>query len=271
MENKNMFYYTNTEKNDDSKLTKGPLNKQAIVFLIGWLGINVIAYLVSFITSLFVEIPNPEIDKEAYNLVISKITGPMQFITYFITLVALLSVLGLPLLKRIFKDFTKLEKIGKGIVYGFIIIGVSMFYGMIAQKLFPNLTDNENEQAVTSMINSYPVLSAILSIIFAPICEEITYRFGLFGLGNRKSKYLGFFLSSVVFALIHANFFVDSVEKLLIELVNLPIYMLSGFILSYAFYKEESLVTSMTAHAVNNLIAFCSSLLIPAGVALHVF
>ena len=44
MENKNMFYYTNTEKNDDNKLTKGPLNKQAIVFLIGWLGINVIAY-----------------------------------------------------------------------------------------------------------------------------------------------------------------------------------------------------------------------------------
>lgn len=271
MENKNFYSYTNTENKQEIDLTKGPLNTQIIVFCIGWLGINVIAYLVSLLTSLFVTIPDPELNKEAYDLVISQITGPVQFITYFITAVSLLSVLGLPLLKRIFKDFTKLEKIGRGVVYGLVIIGVSMIYGIIAQLLFPGLTDNENEQAVTSMINTYPVLSAILSIIFAPICEEITYRFGLFGLGNRKNKFLGFFLSSVIFALIHANFFVDSVDKLLIELVNLPIYMLSGFILSYAFYKEESLATSMTAHAVNNLIAFCSSFLVPAGVALHVF
>ena len=143
-------------------------------------------------------------------------------------------------------------------------------YNLIIQSFYPNLTENENQKAIESMISIYPVLSGIMIVVLAPVLEEITYRFGLFGIGYHKNKCIGFILSSLVFGLIHTNFFGVTEELLIIELLNFPSYVISGFILSYAFYKENSLVPSMTAHAINNLFAFLSSLT-ATGLVMYVF
>ncbi|MBP5694703.1 MAG: CPBP family intramembrane metalloprotease, partial [Bacilli bacterium] len=99
----------------------------------------------------------------------------------------------------------------------------------------------------------YPITCLFIFGLIGPICEEITYRVGLFSLLKRKNRALAYLVTIAVFALIHFNFSNDP-ATLLNEIINLPYYMFAAFAFSFAFDKF-GFAASATAHISNNLIS----------------
>lgn len=224
---------------------------QLLYFIIGYLGISIVAIIFSLALSLFKDMVSIEV-LDAIHLCI----------TYGAS-VALLIFIG-SLFSPFLKYLILCIKDKKGIIEGVIIavcaFTASYIYSLSSQWIFGNYGSNDNQSSLQITFEAMPVLSFFSIVIFAPICEELTYRFGLFGLISRKSKKLAWIITILFFALIHFNFDhvlvffqTGSFDGLKVELINLPAYLIGAAFLTYAYYREENIVTSITAHAVYNL------------------
>lgn len=263
-ENKNYgdFFVKNNQPeenktiNDDNESITISKVKQIAVILVGWLGLQLFASVIVLIATLIIgDVTSlPEND-------LVKLDGYINIASYAVITIALLAILGLPVIKKLIKQFTNLEKVGKGFMYGGILLGTSIAYNMIIMLIFPDFGgSNDNQNAVDSLITQMPVLSFFMVVIFAPLVEEITYRLGLTGIFKNKNKIVALIISSVIFGLIHFNFMSEDMKT---ELIALPSYIISGVVLGLAYLNEDSLATSITAHLTNNLIAFLTTF-IPA-------
>ena len=63
----------------------------------------------------------------------------------------------------------------------------------------PYYGSNDNQETITQSVGSNPVLMFFSVAIFAPICEELTYRIGLVDSIGHKKRWLGVLLSSLIF------------------------------------------------------------------------
>ena len=138
-----------------------------------------------------------------------------------------------------------------GIGYALTIVIVSMIVGAII-SIFHTPADNNNQAAAVAVAKNYPIIAFFLLGFLGPICEELTYRVGLYSFFRRINKYLAFGVTIVVFALIHFDF---GATDIINELWSLPSYLISGFILTLA-YEHRGPACSMTAHVLYNIFAF---------------
>ena len=163
-------------------------------------------------------------------------------------------------LKDIIKQYTKIKNVLTGILYGFGLIAgsiiVSLVVSNIAALLGVSIESNENQQSIEASALSMPVLTALMTVIFAPVTEELGYRFGIFGGIHKYNRYAAYIVTSIIFALIHFNLNNNIVN----ELLNLPTYIFAGFWLCFAYEKSGSIVTSITAHMTNNLVSLIITL-----------
>lgn len=142
-----------------------------------------------------------------------------------------------------------------GILLGFAAIGISELYGLFVNAIAPELGLNKNEEVVENIIGLYPVLSIIFIGILGPICEEFTYRLGMFSLLNRINRVLAYIVASFVFASAHFSItwlFEGDMNGLLVELLNFPSYLIAGVILTFS-YDMLGLQGSCMAHITNNI------------------
>ena len=146
-----------------------------------------------------------------------------------------------------------------GIVYAITIVVVSMMLSSLI-SIFHTAEDNTNQEVAISIAKNYPIFALFILGFLGPICEELTYRVGLYSFFRRINKYLAFGITIVVFALIHFDFGAFGTEKIVEELWALPSYLVSGFILTLA-YEHRGPACSMTAHVIYNLFAFSLMLL----------
>ncbi len=209
--------------------------KKIYLFLMGLGGL----YLISFIASLILLLL---MSKEEASLV-------ANFVVYAVLFVALISVviIDFPKFKHEFKNW---KPYVAGIVCTVAIVAFEMLYTNIV-NLFYEYGVNDNETAVRSIVEVYPIASIFILGIVGPICEELTYRVGLFGLVKKANVALAFVVTTLVFAFIHFNFLSKNIWD---ELVNLPCYLFSGVAFTFVYYKF-GFVGSMTAHVANNLYA----------------
>ncbi len=126
---------------------------------------------------------------------------------------------------------------------------------------------NANETAVRNVVISSPFMSLIVFGIIGPICEELTYRVGIFSFFRRIHIVLAYFLSIVFFAFIHfdhgsvfAYFLHMNDEKsylyfcdMIVELLNLPMYMFAGAVFTFLYHKF-GFAGSFVCHATNNML-----------------
>lgn len=140
-----------------------------------------------------------------------------------------------------------------------IVITFAYNFFMLLLQIDPN-GGNANQNIVLDMIHANPVLSFFSMIILAPILEEITYRYFLYGGIAKYSRKWAIVISGFVFMCVHAtaSFSMDNVD-IVRELLLLPPYMFSGMILAYAYDKTGNLTTSTAIHSLNNLISFIVS------------
>ena len=178
------------------------------------------------------------------------------FFSYILMFGGLLTI---PLVTRretFLKKFTRPADYAFGAAYAGFVVLAGMVIGMIVSIFHGNET-NSNQTAADTMINVYPLIAGFMLILFGPVCEEMTYRVGLYSFLRRINKYLAFAVTCVVFTLIHIDF--DATD-IVTELWSIPSYLVCGFILTLA-YEHRGPACSITAHMLYNLTAFLAILM----------
>ena len=173
----------------------------------------------------------------------------IMLFTYLLMLAALLTISFSSRPSLFVKKFKRPFDYLFGLGYAGAIIVVSIIINIIVGLFYQET--NSNQATAESMIINYPIFAIILVCFLGPVCEELTYRVGLYSFLRRINKVLAIILTTVVFALIHFDFMATD---LIAELWSLPSYLACGLILSLA-YEHRGPACSITAHMAYNITA----------------
>lgn len=165
------------------------------------------------------------------------------FTTNFITVIIFLLLMRTNklFLKNVFNG--KTSSFGKSVLWGFIgfflVMGAQILGAIIEQSIGIE-PGSENTELVSDIAKVAPIM--ILPIaLFAPILEEIVFRRAIFGGVYRKSNFwIAAIVSAAIFAVVHNDF------------EHIIIYLFSGLVFSYLYYRTKRLMTSMIAHLLLN-------------------
>ena len=249
--------------------TGSPL-RNLFLFLMGLAGFQILGFLVSYFVQVdFVRnymAANPGADTEALSEAWVEHYKANPGIGLFINGVAYILVLACLLLilwsgiKELGKSFTKLKNVGYGALGGLGVLAASIVIGMIVHIIRPDTTANENQSGLVLMSKNYMVFALIIFGLVGPICEELTYRVGLYSFTKRWNRTAAYIITPIVFGLIHFNWESLTIggNTLVNELCNLPDYIVAGVLFSY-YYEKGGFACSATAHVVNNLVALSIS------------
>ncbi|HHT67244.1 MAG TPA: CPBP family intramembrane metalloprotease [Erysipelotrichaceae bacterium] len=177
--------------------------------------------------------------------------------TYLLMLVGLFAIPFFTRRQLFLSKYKKVLDYIYGIGYAVTLVCVGSIVNGLISLFYQVPSDNANQEAAITIAKNYPIIAFLILGVIGPICEEFTYRIGLYSLLRRISKYLAIILTSVIFALIHFDF---ASENMIVELVALPSYVISGLILNIA-YEHRGPACSMTAHVLYNIFAFVLILL----------
>lgn len=126
---------------------------------------------------------------------------------------------------------------------GAILMGLS---NLILQKL-TNTEMSGNQAGIVKLMESYPVYIAFLSVIYAPIVEEIIFRKTIRNIFKDDLAFV--IISGVIFGVIHISDYTSIKEILL----GIP-YIIMGLDFSYIYYKTRNIFITMSFHALHNLL-----------------
>ena len=172
--------------NDSRKeLIFAPFRTKIICFLVGFLGLEIVSILLSFILNTTGVISQEKIEIMSVSE-INEINAYFQLATYSIGFLLLLSVLGPALIKKIANQFTRAKLISNVATFFAVLLLFNYVCSIIPQIIGAH--NNSNQTAIDNIILVKPFVSFIAIVLIGPIVEEITYRFGLFG-----SLYLCYF------------------------------------------------------------------------------
>ncbi len=166
--------------------------------------------------------------------------------------------------------------IGIGLMYAGIYTS-SILISIITFIFGLQAGESDNQATIEAIMTSNAlncVLMCIMTVICAPILEEIVFRRCLFGVFKKKT-FVTVILSAVIFASIHTVpaclAMIPEVisgdipfESLFLEAIYILNYMGQAFALSFVYYKTEgNLIPCILIHVVNNFIATIGILLLP--------
>ncbi len=150
-------------------------------------------------------------------------------------------------IKRDWKSLLFYIFIGVGMIFAASIL-VSIIYGLID---FNETSDNQDAWNTLIDSGTFGVVATILSsIVFAPIVEEIVFRYAGFGvlkIAFRDFKYLPLLqivITSLAFGLVHV--LSDNILQILF-------YSGLGAVLGYIYYKSKNIFVPITIHLLWNL------------------
>ena len=171
------------------------------------------------------------------------------FFTYLMMLGALLTIVFATRRRTFFEKFTRRSDYLFGLAYAGAIFATELIIGTIVNFFYQGTSDNQ--EVAVNLIKNYPIFATLIICLIGPICEELTYRVGLYTFFRRVNKYLAFVVAAIVFALIHFDF---ASKDIVGELWSLPSYLSCGLILAIA-YEHRGPACSITAHIVYNTAA----------------
>lgn len=217
-----------------------PLWKRGVLLAMGLLGLNAVALIV---TLMLFKMPEPDR------------SGAINLITYSILFLGMMGFAFVDIPKHI-KKFKGWKPYVFGLCFAIGIVLFDIAYSNFVNLFYP-INTSSNEANVRSVISLYPISSVFILGIIGPLCEELAYRVGLFGLLRKVHRALAYSVTGLVFGLIHFNFMAPD---LINELIFLPTYIMPGLILSLA-YDLFGLPCSWFAHSLNNLFAIITNII----------
>lgn len=153
-----------------------------------------------------------------------------------------------------FKD-NILENIDIGFKYWIIGLIIMMASNYIIRFVFHGQGAN-NEQAVQTMLKSFPLLMLIDGGLIAPFTEEITFRKTIKDIF--KNKWIFVFLSFLLFGGAHV---IIGAKTWLDYLYIIP-YGSLGAALALSYYESDTIFTPLFTHMMHNTILMLLSILI---------
>ncbi len=184
--------------------------------------------------------------------------------------------------RKTWKTFLEGFKDKKTYIYAalgvILIFAIDEIFGLIYSTFAKDIYgSNSNQVTINTMATAYPALTFFPVVIFAPFVEELAYRVGLVDTIGHKEKntWLGILVGSLIFAAIHFSFStllqyqsyasyygtnatetIAVWKELMNELLNFPVYFLSGSVLALVYCKSGHITSSMLCHLSNNLLSF---------------
>lgn len=206
------------------------------LFLTGWLGLKLLVEIISRILRDMVL--NGSLPASEANMV-------LNYAVYGSLFVIMMGIVAI-YLPKLCKSFTKPDFLWGIIVY-VVVFGFDIVWGNISRAI--GATINENQDAINNIAKINVPLSILFLGILGPICEELTYRVGLFNFTRRVNRILGYVLSAAIFGLIHIHDYAS-----LNEWLSYPSYLFAGLAFAFA-YEKWGFGASTLAHVTNNVLS----------------
>jgi hypothetical protein len=156
-----------------------------------------------------------------------------------------------------------LKKVGVETVIGYGIMLLASIGAQFVTQAIGYVFDyaqpvSLNQQAIErSLLSSTGVLMIIVTVLFAPVIEELIFRKAMFRFF--KNQWAAMIISSLIFGLIH----VASETNFMAFFTNLITYSASGFALGYIYIRNKHNVWSVIlVHAVSNAVSIVAILLL---------
>ena len=131
--------------------------KRIIVFLLGFAGLQIFAValqLLNFFYYIFLTFDlNLFINKVNFSLNSSVI---INYSMYVIAFLIMIIIIGNNNIQEIIAKFKDNKNIKEGFIFGVLILCSTMFYNIIIQNIIPNISENQNEDSVRSIITLNP-------------------------------------------------------------------------------------------------------------------
>lgn len=174
-------------------------------------------------------------------------------------LLLLLIPLGFLLITRVnVKDYVKLNFKPKLILLGagfaILLLFINALSVLLLTMAFGTSQVVEEANRLLLELSESPegLIAIVASLSLAGICEEFLFRGFLQNSLSRRFKFIpAVIVSSVVFGLFHFD----------PQLVYIISTVIAGLILGYIYHRWQSLVVSMTAHSIMNIIVLVTLLL----------
>ncbi len=126
------------------------------------------------------------------------------------------------------------------------------------------INDSGNQETLNLMLVSNPfstIVTIVMSVLAAPIIEELVFRKAFFGLSRKKGKGI-ILISAALFGAIHVvesvlSGIINSQPTLYVihEAIYFISYFASGLALGFAYYKTKNIIPVIVAHATWNLLS----------------
>lgn len=279
MEVQDIITLVKSEENDTFFIENYPNRKKYIISIALYFGFF---YILSSIISIVVAaiwqaINRVPIGDPFYNEKFeTDVIAWTNFLTYVVALAVIVPILYQSLKKDVKLAIKEAKYNLKWTLYGIGIMYLAIYIaGIIVTILtFGMEGTSENQETINTILNSGGinlVLIAILTVIFAPILEELIFRKCLFGL-FRKNTIKTVIISSIIFASIHVvpaclSLLIGvlaktaSITDLYLEFIYIFSYIGQAFAISFVYHKTKgNIVPSILIHMFNNLVSLIINL-----------
>ncbi|WP_101772262.1 CPBP family intramembrane glutamic endopeptidase [Peptostreptococcus faecalis] len=133
----------------------------------------------------------------------------------------------------------------KHILYVVGSFALIVVFNLVSLLIFKKPTESENQMALQEMASESLWSTIGYTVIIAPIVEELVFRGSIMGLIFKKSKWIGFAVSVILFTIIHSPTDLESVYR----------YATMGIVFSGVYMTTKNLKVSTASHIFNNMIA----------------
>ena len=130
----------------------------------------------------------------------------------------------------------------------------SWVLSLLVDTLFPNFV-NLNDNYIAGMAHSNFFIMLLGTIVLVPVAEEALYRGLIFGSLYPKSHWAAYFLSTIIFAVIHTVNYLNMYDlpNLILAFIQ---YLPAGLVLAWAYRTSGSIFAPILIHASINAIGF---------------
>ena len=134
------------------------------------------------------------------------------------------------------------------VMLGYVLLMAADFLvALLVYAVAPQ--ENPNNEAILNLVKADRGRILAITIVLAPLLEELMFRGGLFGLLRRWNRVLAYAVCMLVFGLYHTWQYALSDPIFWIYLLQ---YLPAGYILCRSYEKTECIWTPILLHMLNN-------------------
>lgn len=180
------------------------------------------------------------------------LTAYVNFIVYgIITIIAVL-IFRRHLIEQFKKIGSPLKFIGIVLLGWLVLLALLLSSNMIVMLILGEAETAGNQQAVESIMSSYPLLMILPVVLFAPLVEEIVFRLVIMD-WLKSRPWVAILVSSFLFGLIHVLGALVTLD--LRGLIFILPYTAMGLPLGFIYYKTKNIWYPIGIHILQNLFA----------------